>query len=419
MKPAAILFLSCLFAAPLAAQTAAKPELKYVVILSRHGVRAPSKTADDLRQYSAQPWPKWSVAPELLTAHGAKQMALMGAFDRAYYSQAGLFAASGCADAAHVFVYADSNQRTQVTAHNLADGMFPGCNVEVHGKPLDKPDPLFHPTFTDVEKEQALAGVKLRIRQLTGGDSMDALTAKYKPQLQMLDLVLHGCAPGGGALCPTEKHWIAQPLFEVETKLKPNKDEKLLTFKGPVATASSLAEDLELEYVEGMPAADVGWGNVNATNLPSLVQLHSAATGVEQRAIPVARAQAGALLAAIVASLRQAVEGKPVAGAPGAPGDKLLVLTGHDTNITNIAGLLNLEWTQDGRKDDVPPGAAPVFELWKNSAGYSVKTFYTAQSLEQIRMLAPLTLAAPPARVELHACGGAECSWEKFAVVGK
>jgi 4-phytase/acid phosphatase len=426
VKLVSICLFSCFVIVPLVGQTASghgskTSELKYVVILSRHGVRAPSKTAEELNPYSAQPWPAWSVAPEQLTAHGARQMSLVGAFDRAYYSQAGLFASTGCADAGHVFIYADSNQRTRETARNLTEGMFPNCRIEISGKPLEKPDPLFHPNFTESQKVEAVAAVRQRIHQVAGGDDIDALTAKYKPQLLMLDRVLKGCATDAQKPCPSPKPPIAEPLFDVETKLKPGKEEKgkLLNFKGPIATASSLVEDLELEYAEGFPAAQIGWGNVNATNLPALVQLHSAATGVEQRAIPVARAQAGALLAAIVASLRQSVEGTPVAGALGAPGDKMLVLTGHDTNITNIAGPLNLEWMQDGRRDDVPPGAALVFELWKDGAGYSVKTFYTAQSLDQIRTLAPLTLASPPARVELHAFGGAGCSWEKFAEVAK
>jgi 4-phytase/acid phosphatase len=130
-------------------------------------------------------------------------------------------------------------------------------------------------------------------------------------------------------------------------------------------------------------------------------------------------AQAGHLLAAIVASLRQAVEGIPVTGALGAPGDKMLVLTGHDTNVTNVAALLHLEWTMDGRRDDVPPGAALEFELWKDAAGYRVKMFYTAQSLDRAQTLAPLTMASPPGRVAVPACGRAECSWPQFAELAK
>ncbi len=39
-------------------------------------------------------------------------------------------------------------------------------------------------------------------------------------------------------------------------------------------------------------------------------------------------------------------------GAPGAPGDRALVLVGHDANLANIAGSLNLTWIVDGRRDD-------------------------------------------------------------------
>ena len=32
--------------------------------------------------------------------------------------------------------------------------------------------------------------------------------------------------------------------------------------------------------------------------------------------------------------------------------DRALFLIGHDTNLSNIAGLLNLTWIFDGRRDD-------------------------------------------------------------------
>jgi 4-phytase/acid phosphatase len=423
VKTASIPLCICLCFTSLAApahRAKQKPELKYVVVLSRHGVRSPSKANDELNVYSSKPWPMWSVAPELLTAHGAQQMSLVGTYDRAYYAQAGLFAASGCADAASVFVYADSNQRTQITAQKLADSMFPGCKVDIHGRPLEKPDLLFHPSFTEGQKAAAVAGVRERIQQATGGDDMiDALTAKYKPQLEMLNRVLEGCSADVQAPCPSPKPAIAEKLFEVDAKLKPGKNEKLLNFKGPLATASSLAEDLELEYTEGLPAAEVGWGHVDGPTLRGLLQLHGAANSVEQRALPVARAQAGPLLTAIEASLQQAADGKPVAGALGAPGDKLLLLTGHEGNLTGISALLHLTWDVDGMRDHVPPGAALVFELWKDSAGYSVRVAYMAQTLEQIRTLAPLTLASPPVHVTLRPCGSDPCSLSQFEALAK
>ncbi len=63
--------------------------------------------------------------------------------------------------------------------------------------------------------------------------------------------------------------------------------------------------------------------------------------------------------------LQQAVTGKQVPGALGELGDRAVILVGHDTNLANIAGMLNLNWLIDGRRDDTPPGGALVFELWE------------------------------------------------------
>jgi 4-phytase/acid phosphatase len=63
-----------------------------------------------------------------------------------------------------------------------------------------------------------------------------------------------------------------------------------------------------------------------------------------------------------------------------------------------IAGMLNLNWVIDGRRDDTPPGGALIFELRQRpeSSTYEVITYYTAQTLEQMRNLTPLTLDNPP-----------------------
>jgi 4-phytase/acid phosphatase len=49
-----------------AAQGASAATLKYVVIVSRHGVRSPTGKTDQPNQYSAKPWPQWSVPPGYL-----------------------------------------------------------------------------------------------------------------------------------------------------------------------------------------------------------------------------------------------------------------------------------------------------------------------------------------------------------------
>jgi 4-phytase/acid phosphatase len=184
--------------------------------------------------------------------------------------------------------------------------------------------------------------------------------------------------------------------------------------------ASTMAENLLLEYAEGMDAANVGWGRVDLRKLRELLQLHVAHEDIADRTSYVARAQSSNLLSHILESMQQAVSAKPAAGAVGKPGDRLLILVGHDTNLAAIAGAMNLNWLIDGRRDDTPPGGALVFELWKsrNAGEYSVRTFYQAQTLDQMRNATPLSVQSPPERVPvfLPGCSQADfsCRWEAF-----
>jgi len=122
----------------------------------------------------------------------------------------------------------------------------------------------------------------------------------------------------------------------------------------------------------------------------------------------------------ILLSMEQAAEAHPVKGALTKPGDRLLILVGHDTNIANISGALGLSWLIDGRRDDTPPGGALVFELWRKrgSSNYFVRTYYMAQTLDQMRNAMPLSLASPPERVPVFVpgCGldDGSCKWSGF-----
>jgi 4-phytase / acid phosphatase len=61
-----------------------------------------------------------------------------------------------------------------------------------------------------------------------------------------------------------------------------------------------------------------------------------------------------------------------------------------------------------------------IFELWQNSATrqYSVWTYFTAQTLEQMRSSTPLTASNPPERVPVFipACSEADmsCTLDSF-----
>ncbi|MGC2636113.1 MAG: histidine-type phosphatase [Acidobacteriaceae bacterium] len=394
----------------------AAAELHYVVIVSRHGVRSPTGKPDRMNMYSAQPWPKWDVPPGYLTEHGGQLMTLFGTYDRALLAQEGLLAANGCADASRVSVYADSDQRTRETGKALAAGMFPQCSVDLHALPEGTPDPLFHPLEAggnNLDKGWALAAVSGRI-----GGNPAGLTEAWRPQLEAMEDVLLGCPLG----TPCTPSGAAPPasLFDIPASIGEGKTDHLVDLRSPLGPASTMAEDFLLEYTDGMDKEQVGWGRVDEKTLRELLQIHTGEADVMERTPFIARAQASNLLSRIVQSMQQSVEGKPVTGALGKPDDRVLVLVGHDSNLASISGTLGLSWLIDGRRDDTPPGGALVLELWKSrsSGEYFVRTFYTAQTLNQMRNSTPLSLAAPPDRapVFVPGCGRADgsCTWLSF-----
>ncbi len=170
----------------------------------------------------------------------------------------------------------------------------------------------------------------------------------------------------------------------------------------PLAAASTFSEVFLLEYAEGMPQSSLGWGRLTKEKLLWIMELHTAYADVARRTPYLARAGASNLLAHIVASLDQAASGKRVAGALGKPDGALAILAGHDTNISNLSGMLDLSWKVPGQvADDTPPESALMFSLWRAraSGGYFVKLEFVTPSLEQMRRLDPLTIKSPPERV--------------------
>ena len=311
---------------------AQEDELKFVVVISRHGVRSPTGKLDQLNRYSRQPWPAWSVSPGYLTEHGYKLMTQFGSYDRELWGKQGLFSVDGCEDAKHITIIADSDQRTRETGKALAAGIAPGCTIDVHALPEGTPDPLFHSLEAGIgnpDKLLATAAIRGRI-----GPNPQELATAYRSQLEALEDVLRGCAsePDCG---PAGK---AESLFDVASSIGPGKSDHLVELRSPLGIASTMTENFLLEYTEGMKASDVGWGRVDGQKLRALLQLHSASEDIERRTGYIARVQSSNMLSHLLKSMEQAVSGQPVQGALSRPEDRVLLLVGHDTNVSNIAG---------------------------------------------------------------------------------
>ncbi|HEY4378703.1 MAG TPA: histidine-type phosphatase [Acidobacteriaceae bacterium] len=380
---------------------------------SRHGVRSPTGAAAQYNRYSAGVWPEWDVPPGYLTPHGYHLMELFGSYDRDKLAQQGLLSTEGCADTGKVTIDADSDQRTRESGSALAKGLFPGCQLPVTALPEGTPNPLFHASVAStipLSGAQAVAAIAGRI-----GNNPNNLTEAYRPQLASLDHLLATCgrAPAGESQRTS--------LLDIPATLSVGHNDHAVELQGPLNTAATLTENILLEYTEGMDPAKVGWGCVDGATVRSLIALHAAASDFARRTPEVASLQAAGLLEHIREAIEQAVTHHAIVGAPSRVTDLALFMIGHDTNIENMAGMLNLNWIVDGRRDDTPPGCVVVFELWKVRAtgAYEVRLYFTTQTVEQMRFAKQLSLEVPPDRVPIFVpgCSRADfsCSWESFS----
>src|ERR1035437_103957 len=115
-----------------------------------------------------------------------------------------------------------------------------------------------------------------------------------------------------------------------------------------------------------MEGNDLGWGLLTESSLRQMMTINTAYADLMWRTPQIGRTLASNLLSHVVKAMEQAATGKAVPGAIGRPGDRLLVIVGHDANLSNIQGTLNLSWLLPGDlPNDTPPGGALVFELWR------------------------------------------------------
>jgi len=385
--------------------------LKLVVILSRHGVRSSTWTPARLNAYSVQPWPAWKVQPGYLTERGFELMKRFGSYDRAALAKAGLLALQGCADAAATYIWADTDQRTMESGRALAEGLFSGCAPAVHGLDAGTHDPLFHPqkgAVSAAEADAAFAGLSERVKAQSDLEQSELIAEMQN--------VLLGCAPKTACTPPQQPRKMLAAGPEVAVR---GTGDHLAELRGPLAEASSFAEDFLLEYGDGMAADEVGWGNVDEVQLKRLLTLHTDYFDLIHRTPGLARVEASNMLEHLVGTLQQRVEGQPNSNALGPDESKLVLVVGHDGNLAGVAALLGLHWALDGRKDDTPPGMEVAFELWQSERGeWLVRVRVSAQTLDQMRNMRELTLTAPPAAEDLQVegCGSAArgCSWKEF-----
>ena len=376
-------------------------KLRFTLILSRHGVRSPLSTASALGVRSSDAWPEWEVPLGILTPHGALAIRQMGAYMRMDLVRKGLLPADGCPESNEIYLYADTDQRTILSTRNTFAGLEPGCDpppVHVVAAAAGMKDPIFSP-IPGAFPPPSDAAVAADRRAVLGNDPEAYFSLARNPELKELAYVL----------APDPAHPAKKPILD---------DPR------PLAAMSSLIEDFVLEYTDGKPMAEVGWGRVDAAALHRLIPLYVKGFDLATRTTLTARTRGSNLTAHILDSLEQAAQTQPGQAVPslgafGPVGARLVYLGGHDSDLSYISSLFGLHWSVDGIGDDTPPDSQIVFELWQSATSkqYSVRIFYRAQSLDQLRSGQKLTLADPPAQVSLTppGCRGGEiCSFAAF-----
>ncbi|HEY4300441.1 MAG TPA: histidine-type phosphatase [Candidatus Didemnitutus sp.] len=372
------------------AHSAEDTDLRLAIVLTRHGVRTPLQANEELDRYSGKPWPAWSLPPGMLTAHGYRQMVLMGEYYRDRYVAAGLLSGHADLDREVVYFNADNDARTIASAQGIAEGLMPGEKVAVAALPQGTVDPLYRPAQVPVgnpDRQLAAAAVLGSV----GGDGAN-VDRTWAPTLHDLRRVVYG---PDGKLPPGRDPGLDRP-----TQILPGAGDGTVRLAGGMSVARHVIETMILEYEDGHPMDEVGWGRVSPAMLAEFTALHAATFQLSSGMFTAAQIQGSNLVSHILETIDQAVSGQPRTGAFGTPRSRLVILAGHDTNIVNVAGMLGLHWIIPGSGDNCPlPGGSLIFELrqHRRDGRYEVRVLYVAQTLEQGRDLEPLSNAHPPA----------------------
>jgi 4-phytase / acid phosphatase len=385
-------------------------ELRSVIVLTRHGVRTPIESETRGGAYNAQPWPSWPVPPGVLTPHGTSALRLMGEYYRSRYPS--LLQHVSCASPG-IYVEANTTQRTIASAKALLTGLVPECAIEVHFRPNQR-NPLFSPADNSAIDHEKLAAATEGRR----ADQPEWFTNAFARPLARMHQVLTDCS---GADCDKSK-----PDFRTAVVSNGVMSERSAKVESPVSLGADFAENFLLEYTEGLPMSQVGWGRVSREDLNDLMEMNTRYHDFILRTPYSAQVAASDLAAHIRDTILGAAAGKVVPGQLGTEHDRFVLLDGHDSNLTWLGGLLRLGWLlQDQTFNATPPGSALVFEVHRNRTtnAFTVQVLFISQTLDQMRDLRPLTGTEQPsiAPVFVPGCSastpGYPCSVEDFSKV--
>lgn len=393
------------------------------VIVSRHGVRSPTHAHPPLDKLSPDAWPGWVVPAGYLTARGGSLAERMGRYYGDWLRARRVLPENTCPAPGTLYGWADIDQRTRETGSALLQGIAPGCDMRTaHQSDLTTYDAVFHPVAAGdcpLDPGAARGAIEARLAP----DGVAGLNKRYAATIARMGEVLgYSRSPACGAQGGCK-------LEDVPTRLRVEGDGSGVTLRGALGSAATASEVFLLQYGEGFPDNDVAWGRIrDESDWARLLEAHNAQRDLLDRTPYLAATNGTPLLAVVLDALtRSATDAAapppaPVRGPVLPAGNRVYVLTGHDTNVANLAGMLKFDWQLPDQPDNTPPDGALVFSLWRNPAGEPfVRVEFIYQSMQQLRQLTALSLDEPAKRVTLPLADcadgpdGRACRWPVFA----
>jgi len=377
----------------LAAQPVDDTQLKQVIVFGRHSVRSPAAPDSILNTFSAQPYPDFGVAAAgILTNNGKTLETILGGYYRLWLTNEGLLTGHDAADSAFVYFHANTLERTVDSAKAFWTGMLPAAGPpNVHVMPQGS-DPLFDPIGAGVallDQQMAVAAVAGRL-----GGNPQSLATVYASEYALTRSLLFGYPANQTPAPPGPAGTVDATAIPIDVTTGAP-----VTIGGLNEVAAAIDPFL-MEYADGLPASEVGWGQLTAGGISQTSRLYTLVLDLEVRTPYLDQVQSSNVASHVVRSMVQAATGNVMTGTLGTPSTKVVVLIASDVNICGLAGLFHLDWLLPGYQADYcAPGGALLFELRQsqNTGEYLVRASYVAQTMDQLRNLTALTLTTPPA----------------------
>ena len=364
-------------------------ELRQVVIVSRHNLRAPLDTAvQDLRESTTNTWFTWTSAPGELSRKGAALETAMGGWFRDWLVEEGLFERNARLTPDHVHFFANNMQRTVATARCFAAGFMPEADVVVEHLPFDGPrDSRF--TIGVPKADAALSNrVYRQIAEMMGGEG--GLDRQLAPAYALLGRVIdypsspRGSRPGAAPFASTGVSY-----FDL---VRPPKS---IGLHGPIGEAYPVADSLILQQYEapleaasfGYPLSWSGWrliGDVKEVYIDMRYRTKAMSAALGAKLLP------------------------EIGGALRRDDLRLTFVGGHDTTLAWMGAQLDVEpYELPGTVEcRTPIGSKIVLGRWRCDDGLDrVSVDFVYQTTAQIRAGQFADRAHPPRVVRLRLKG--------------